>query len=95
MAEALTLTTLSLVLVATFLLGFLTGWLLSNKNPISTQKKLRILVAVVISLAWLSATIAGIIVGSYTVSPLIHALMGGIVGYFFTEDGITLTFGGE
>lgn len=90
MAEALTLTTVLLVSVATFSLGFLLGWISSSRKDLKTNMKIRIMVAVVITLVWLFTTVAGIIVASYTVSPLIHGLMGAIVGYFFTEDGLSI-----
>lgn len=95
MAEPLTITTITLLSVTIFCVGILIGWIASNQRDLTTQKKLRILVAVVITLAWLSATVAGILIASYTVSPLLHGLMGAIVGYFFTEDGVTFNIGGN
>jgi len=53
------------------------------------------MVAVIVTIGWITATVAGILIATYTVSPLLHALMGAIVGYFFTEDGLTFNIGGE
>lgn len=88
-------TTLILVSLALFLIGLIVGWLYSRDSEQSTRVKLRVLVAVAVTLGWLSATTAGIFIASYSVSPLLHALMGAIVGYFFTEDGVDFNIGGS
>lgn len=88
-------TTIILVSVTLFLVGLLTGWLYSKDSQVTTKSKIKLLVAVVVTLGWISATMAGILIASYTVSPLLHALMGAIVGYFFTEDGLTFNIGGD
>lgn len=88
-------TTIILVSVTLFHVGLLIGWLYSRDSQVTTKSKIKLLVAVVVTMGWISATVAGILIASYTVSPLLHALMGAIVGYFFTEDGITFNIGGE
>lgn len=88
-------TTIILVSVTLFLVGLLIGWLYSRDSQVTTKSKIKLLVAVVVTMGWISATVAGILIASYTVSPLLHALMGAIVGYFFTEDGITFNIGGD
>jgi len=88
------ITTLILLLATAFLVGVLIGWIMSNHAEVTVRNKLRTLVAVVITLGWITAKIAGILIASYTVSPLLHALMGAIVGYFFTDDGLTFNIGG-
>lgn len=93
MAELLSTTTLILLTITLFCIGILIGWILSNHAELSPHSRLKTMVAVVITLGWISATIAGILIASYTVSPLLHALMGAIVGYFFTDDGITFNIG--
>lgn len=94
MSELITLT-LVLVGIILFVIGILIGWLFANQAELTVQNRLKTMVALVVSLGWITATIAGIIVGTYTVSPLLHALMGAIVGYFFTEDGVNLNVGGD
>jgi len=94
MAELIT-TTLILLTATLFLIGILIGWIMSNHAELTTRNKLRTMVAVIITLGWISATIAGILIASYTVSPLLHALMGAIVGYFFTDEGLTFNIGGD
>jgi len=88
-------TTIILVAVTLFFLGLLLGWLYSKDSDVTTRSKLRLMVAVAVTMGWISATGAGILIASYTVSPILHALMGAIVGYFFTEDGITVNVGGD
>jgi hypothetical protein len=90
-----TTTTIVLLAVTLFHVGLLIGWILSSRTEVTTKSKLKTMVAVVITLGWISATVAGILIASYTVSPLLHALMGAIVGYFFTEDGLTFNIGGD
>jgi len=94
MAELIT-TTLILLTVTLFFIGVLIGWIMSNHAKLTTQNKLRTMVAVIVTIGWITATVAGILIATYTVSPLLHALMGAIVGYFFTEDGLTFNIGGE
>lgn len=87
-------TTLILLAVTLFCIGILVGWILSNHAELTTQSKLKTMVAIVVTLGWIAATVAGILIASYSVSPLLHALMGAIVGYFFTDDGLTFNIGG-
>lgn len=88
-------TTLILVSITLFSVGLLIGWLYTSDSEETTQNKVKLMVAVVITLGWSSATAAGIFITGYTVSPMLHALMGAIVGYFFTEDGIEFNIGGD
>lgn len=88
-------TTIILVSITLFLIGILIGWLYSRDSEITAHSKLKIIVALVVTLGWISATAAGILLTTYTVSPMLHALMGAIVGYFFTEDGINFNFGSD
>lgn len=94
MAEPIN-TTLILLAVTLFFVGIMIGWIMSNHAELSTHKKLKAMVAIVITIGWITSTISAILIVSYTVSPLLHALMGAIVGYFFTDDGLTFNIGGE
>ncbi len=95
MANVLTTTAIILLALILFQVGLAVGWILSNQSNVTTKSKLKTMVAIVVTLGWLAATIAGIIIPDYSVSPLLHALMGAIVGYFFTEDGLNLNIGGD
>jgi uncharacterized membrane protein len=88
-------TTLIVVSTTLFLVGLLIGWIYSKDSERTTKKKVKTMVAIVVTLGWISATTAEIFVVSYTVSPLLHGLMGAIVGYFFTDEGINLNIGGS
>lgn len=85
--------TIVLLSATLFTIGLLIGWIISKDSERSTKAKMQTMVAVVITLGWISATAAGIFITEYSVSPMLHALMGAIVGYFFTEDGITFNLG--
>lgn len=93
MIETLTTTTLFLAIATSFFAGVLVGWVISNHTETETNAKLKTMVAIVITLGWITSTVAGILLTAYTVSPLLHALMGAIVGYFFTDDGIDFSIG--
>lgn len=81
--------------VTLFSVGLLIGWLYTRDSTVTTQEKVKWMVATTITLGWIFTTTAGIFMAGYTVSPMIHALMGAIVGYFFTEDGINFNIGGN
>jgi hypothetical protein len=85
-------TTLFLSSIALFLFGIIAG--LATKDDMFTDSNLRIAVALLITIVWALSIAAGILIPAYTVSPLVHGIMGGVVGYLFTEDGITLNIGG-
>jgi uncharacterized protein YqgC (DUF456 family) len=93
MIPAISTTTLILVGITVFSIGLLLGWLYTSDSEETTSNKLQLLVAVVVTLVWVAATISGILIAGYTVSPMLHALMGAIVGYFFTENGIEFNIG--
>lgn len=90
-------TLLVIVVVANvaFIVGMLMGWrVLSKPEPI-TQSDLRIAIGALVSIAWTLSIAAEIVIPSYTVSLLIHGIMGAVVGYLFSEDGLTLNIGGS
>lgn len=93
---SITTTTIVLLTLALFVLGLTIGWTFSSRGQkdTSTRAKLKTVVALAVTVVWIVATLADIALTGYTVSPLLHALMGAIVGYFFTEDGINLNVGG-
>lgn len=51
-------------------------------------------ITVVVTVMWMIAISADIVITGYTVGPLIHAIMGAIVGYFFAEQGLDINIGG-
>lgn len=90
-----TLTVLLLLAASLFVVGLLLGWLLSNHSGKTTKSKLKTMVAIAVTFVWISTTLADMVISAYSVSPLVHALMGAIVGYFFTEEGLQFNIGGN
>lgn len=77
-----------------FLLGVGGGWLMTRDNVGFDRSDLRKTIAVVVTVVWASTIIVEIIVPTYTVSILIHGIMGAVVGYLFSEEGMTVNIGG-
>lgn len=71
------------------LIGILIGWLYGSDDNSITEHQLRIGIAIVITMTWVVTIIAEILVPSYTVAMVIHAIMGAVVGYLFSENGIS------
>lgn len=69
--------------------------MLTREESIFNKSKLRTVVAIAVTLVWVVSIAAEIIVPTYTVSVLIHGIMGAVVGYLFSEDGLTVNIGGE
>lgn len=93
MPEPLTIFLLaSLVL---FFVGLIGGWFLSQKDVHFTQSNLQILVGVLVTVVWAASIVAEILIPAYTVSVLIHGIMGAVVGYLFSDDGLTFNIGGK
>lgn len=86
---------MGLIALLLLLIGSVVGWILIESPVIESKAKLKAMVAAAVTIVWIIATIADIIVTGYAMSPLIHALMGGLVGYFFTNDGVQFNIGGS
>lgn len=83
-----------LLLLALFTLGLGVGYIYTKDSESSTNEKVRTAIAIVVTAVWVTAMIADIFITGYTVSPMVHALMGAIVGYFFAEQGLDINIGG-
>lgn len=75
------------VAIISFLVGNFTGFVLSrilSKTPFKFDGEDRInwLIAIV-SFVWLASVLVDIASPQYETSPLIHGIMGAIVGFFF------------
>jgi hypothetical protein len=88
------LATLFLLGLAAFGLGFVSGIHVGSDDYKLTKKNLRIIVGILVTVVWIVTIGAEILIASYTVSVLIHGIMGGVVGYLFSDEGVTLNFGG-
>jgi hypothetical protein len=78
-----------------FLFGIVGGWYLSNKEQVFTRSNLQIAVGILVTIVWAASIAAEILIPAYTVSVLIHGIMGAVVGYLFSDDGLTINIGGE
>lgn len=90
------LSSLQLFLVIGFIvfaLGILGGWMISKRELDYNKKDLQILIAVLVTTVWAMSILAEIIIPAYTVSVLIHGIMGAVVGYLFSDEVITLNLG--
>lgn len=72
-----------------FLIGGAGGWMLATKSISAKESHLQLIVGLLVTIVWVISIAAGIIIPSYSVSTLIHAIMGAVVGYLFSEDGLT------
>jgi hypothetical protein len=80
--------------VVVFIIGIGSGWYLTNSNIDVTKSEIQIAVAALVATVWLIAVVAEILIPAYTVNLLIHGIMGVVVGYLFSEDGLTINIGG-
>lgn len=78
-----------------FVVGLSSGWYVSNHGFDITGFSLQTAVAVVVSIIWAVSIVAEIVIPAYTVSVLVHGIMGAVVGYLFSEDGLTINIGGD
>lgn len=86
---------LILASILLFLLGIFIGWILTRTETDFTTANLQIVVGIIVTIVWVVSIAAQIIIPAYTVSMLVHGIMGAVVGYLFSEDGLTLNIGSE
>lgn len=70
-------------------LGAMMGWLYADRGRTITKQRLRTGIAIVVTIVWVITILAEIVVPGYTVAMVIHAIMGAVVGYLFSENGLT------
>lgn len=69
--------------ISSYVAGLLSGWFVSRfYRPASDTNKGEI-VLVVVTAIWALSMIIDIISPTYETSPLVHGLMGAIVGFFY------------
>lgn len=81
--------------LALFLIGTGAGWGLTRLHGNYASPPIQIAIALLITIVWVIAVAAEILVPAYTVSMMLHGIMGAVVGYLFSEDGITINVGSE
>ena len=90
----ITSTLIGVLLLGLFALGLAIGYVYSKDSEDSKHGRVRTVIASVVTGMWVLAMMADIFVSGYVVSPLVHALMGAVVGYFFSEKGLDINIGG-
>ncbi|EGQ44318.1 MAG: hypothetical protein J07AB43_00840 [Candidatus Nanosalina sp. J07AB43] len=81
--------------IALFLIGTLGGWVLTKLRKECTSPPIQTAIAFLITTVWVVAVAAEIVVPAYTVSMMLHGIMGAVVGYLFSDDGIVINIGSE
>lgn len=77
-----------------FAIGMVIGWQFSQEENVFTQSNLQIAVGIIVTIVWVASIAAEILIPAYSVSFLIHGIMGAVVGYLFADDGFDITIGG-
>jgi hypothetical protein len=81
--------------IGLFLSGIGAGWLFARANTLENKSRLQIAVGIVVTIVWVVSIAAEIIIPGYTVSMLVHGIMGAVVGYLFSDDGVTFNIDGS
>jgi hypothetical protein len=81
--------------LAIFIAGGVAGRELATTETIFTRSNLRITVGILVTIVWVGSIVAEIVIPAYTVSVLIHGIMGAVVGYLFSDDGLNINIGGD
>lgn len=68
-----------------FCLGMLVGWGIVRNSERISPEELRRIIAIVILAVYLVSVLADIAIPEYSTPILLHAIMGGIVGYLFSS----------
>lgn len=79
--------------IALFLVGLVFGWVITRFRDSSPSPPVQTAIALLITAVWVVAVAAEIVVPAYTVSMMLHGIMGAVVGYLFSEDGVTVNIG--
>lgn len=90
-----TTSTLAIGSLVLFLVGLGVGWFITRMRSKYVDPPIQTAIALLITIVWVAAVAAEIIVPAYTVSLMLHGIMGAVVGYLFSEDGITINIGAE
>jgi hypothetical protein len=87
------LVTTTIVVVTVFTLGIVVGLLVSLARNGFDTGDLKLVVGTLVTIMWVVSIVSEIVIPAYTVSVLIHGIMGAVVGYLFSDDGLTLNIG--
>lgn len=76
------------------IVGAAIGCQYTNTKQVFSQSSLQIAVGIVVTIVWVSTITVEILITDYTVSVLIHGIMGAVVGYLFSDKNLNITIGG-
>lgn len=85
--------TQALLVLVSFTIGLTIGWTLADGTSIVTRPRIQKAIAIVVTSIWSVSVIADIVLPGYATPILLYAIMGAVAGYFFSEDGFTITLG--
>jgi uncharacterized membrane protein len=84
--------------VALIAVGIVIGLFLEDtddETPFVSKPDLRTAIAILVTVIWAISITAEIFIPAYTVSVLVHGIMGAVVGYLFSDKGVTFNIGGQ
>lgn len=91
MAEQFTI--LLLASIATFIIGIIVGAAVTRTEGTQTftRARLQLVIGTVVTTVWVITIVADILISSYSVSFFVHGIMGAVVGYLFSDEGLSIS----
>lgn len=87
------LLTHALVFTAGFGAGTIVGLHAGEGRLAVSDTTFRRVIAVAVTVTWITAVVADITVTTYDVPVLIHGIMGAVAGYLFSDGGLNIDIG--
>jgi hypothetical protein len=75
-----------IIAIVSYGVGFLSGYIAHAFIDKSDENRSSALVLIIVTLIWAFSMIVDIISPAYETSPLLHGLMGAIVGFYYKTD---------
>ena len=86
--------TYAITAITFFLMGVIVGWALAKQLDMLEQREVRRIIALVLMATYTISILADIMMAEYTTPILLHAIMGGIIGYLFSQgEGFNINIG--
>lgn len=83
------------IVIVVFVIGLGIGWVLTKDSTLSQNLKLKTGISIAVTIVWMFTVVADVFMTGYTLSPLVHAIMGAVVGYFFTDGDVEVDATGD
>lgn len=86
-----------IISLSSFFIGVLFGWIASKQIDSFGDKEVRQLISIMLILTYIVSVFAEINVDGYHTPMLLHAIIGGVVGYLFStgDEGFNINIGGR